>query len=324
MANAEVGDDVFSEDVTVKKLEEEVAALVGKEAALFAPSGCMANQLGLKVHTKEGDEVIVEADCHIFNYETTAASFLSRIQLHTVIAKDKGRLTVAEIERAVREPAYYMPVTRLVAIENTHNRAGGTVYTVERIKELSDFAHSKGIAMHLDGARLWNACAYTGATPEEYGRHFDSVSVCFSKGLGAPVGSAICGTKEFIKDAHRMRKIWGGGMRQAGIIAAGAIYALNNNRARLGEDHEKVRAFAEGILDGTKNVEIDLDGVQTNIVLLTPKNGSNVGASIAKLKENGVLLSPGAHGSLRAVTHLDVTLDECKKAAQVVATVFNN
>ena len=324
MANAEVGDDVFAEDPTVRALQEEVAALLGKEAALYAPSGCMANQLALKVHTREGDEVILEADSHIFNYETTAASFLSRVQLFTVKAADKGRLTVGEVGSAVRESAYYMPVSRLLAIENTHNRAGGTVYSVERVKELSEFAHSKSVAMHLDGARLWNACVYEGVEPEAYGRHFDSVSVCFSKGLGAPVGSAICGSKELIKEAHRMRKIWGGGMRQAGIIAAGALFALRNNRQRLVEDHEKARVFAEIILNGTKHVQIDLDAVQTNIILLKPKNGEDVGAAIGRVKEHGVLLSPGAHGSLRAITHLDVSLADCKKAAQVVATVFNS
>ena len=324
MAEAEVGDDVFSEDPTVTKLQEEVAALLGKEAALFAPSGCMANQLALKIHTREGDEVILEADSHIFNYETTAASFLSRVQLFPVIAQDLGRLTPEEIEPAVREKAYYMPVSRLLALENTHNRAGGTVYTISQVKQLSQFAKSKGIAMHLDGARLWNACIHEAVEPIAYGEHFDSVSVCFSKGLGAPVGSAVCGSKEFIKEAHRMRKVWGGGMRQAGIIAAGALFALRNNRERLAEDHEKAKTFATMILDATQNVTIDLATVQTNIILLKPTKLRDVGAAIAKVKEHGVLLSPGAHGSLRAITHLDVTMAECKRAAEVVAKVFND
>jgi threonine aldolase len=318
MANAEVGDDVFAEDPTVDWLENEVAELLGKEAAIYAPSGCMANQLGLKVHTREGDEVIVEADSHIFNYETTAASFLSRVQLNPIKAKDMGRLTVEEVSEGIREKAYYMPVSRLLALENTHNRAGGTVYTVAQVKEVTDFAHAQGVKTHLDGARLWNACAQSGASPSDYGQYFDTVSVCFSKGLGAPVGSALCGPKDLITEARRMRKIWGGGMRQAGIIAAGALYALRNNQERIGEDHEKARVFAENILATTDQVDIDLSRVQTNIVLLTPKKTKDLTACIDKVKERGVLLSIGSHGSLRAITHLDVSMKDCKKAAEVV------
>ncbi len=323
MAEAEVGDDVFKEDPTVERLEREVAELLGKEAALYAPSGCMANQLALKVHTREGDEVMLEADSHIFNYETTAASFLSRVQLYPIIAKDKGRLTVDEVDAGIRDKAYYMPVSRLLALENTHNRAGGTVYPVARVKELSAFAHSKGVKMHLDGARLWNACAQAGVEPIEYAKHFDTVSVCFSKGLGAPVGSVVAGPADMITEARRMRKIWGGGMRQAGIIAAGALYALHNNRARIGEDHVKARAFAERVANGTKNVTIDLDAVQTNIVLIVPTKIKDLPKAIGQLKEQGVLLSMGKRDSLRAITHLDVSMDDCVNAANIVVNVFN-
>jgi len=323
MAEAEVGDDVFKEDPTVARLEREVAELLGKEAALYAPSGCMANQLALKIHTREGDEVMLEADSHIFNYETTAASFLSRVQLYPIIAKDKGRLTVDEVDSGIRDKAYYMPVSRLLALENTHNRAGGTVYPVARVKELSEFAHAKGVKMHLDGARLWNACAQAGVEPIDFAKHFDTVSVCFSKGLGAPVGSVVAGPADMITEARRMRKIWGGGMRQAGIIAAGALYALRNNRSRIGEDHVKARAFAERVLDGTKNVGIDLDAVQTNIILLVPTKTKDLPKAIDQLKEQGVLLSIGKRDSLRAITHLDVSLDDCVKAADVVVKVFN-
>ncbi len=322
MAEAEVGDDVFSEDPTVLFLEAEVAALLGKEDALYTPSGCMANQLGLNVQTTEGDEVIVEFDSHIFNYETTAASFLSRLQLFPVKAADRGLLDVSEIEPALREKAYYMPISRVIALENTHNRAGGTVYPIERIKSISEFARSNGIKMHLDGARLWNACAFSGLEPKAYADYFDTVSVCFSKGLGAPVGSALAGPKELITKARRMRKMWGGGMRQAGIIAAGALYALQKNRGRIGEDHVKARRFAEIIANDSKAVYVDLDRVQTNIVLLGIEGNNDLDAALARLSERGVRLSRGAHGLLRAVTHMDVTKGDCEKAALAVVEEF--
>lgn len=322
MAEAEVGDDVFSEDPTVHELEAETAAILGKEAALYAPSGCMANQLAIAIHTTTGDEVILEADAHIFNYETTAASYLSRVQLSPVKAADRGLLSAEDIQPAIREKAYYMPVTRLIAIENTHNRAGGTVYPLERIREVESLARKNGIAMHLDGARLWNACAFSGHTPKEYADHFDTVSVCFSKGLGAPVGSAIAGPKELIALARRFRKIWGGGMRQAGIIAAGALFALRNNRERLADDHAKARRFAAIILDSSKHVQIDLNRVETNIVLLKIEGGPDLSHALAMLKKKGVLLSLGSHGMLRAVMHLDVTMAECENVAHVLVDLF--
>lgn len=322
MADADVGDDVFAEDPTVLKLQEEVAAMLGKEAALYTPSGCMANQLAIAVHTTTGDEVILEADAHIFNYETTAASYLSRVQLMPVKAADRGLLSAEDIQPFIREKAYYMPVTRLIALENTHNRAGGTVYPMERIREVGTLARKHGIAMHLDGARLWNACAFSGHAPKEYAEHFDTVSVCFSKGLGAPVGSALAGPKELIALARRFRKIWGGGMRQAGIIAAGALYALRNNRERLVEDHAKARRFAEIILDSSKHVQIDRNRVETNIVLLKIEGGPDLNHALGMMKEKGALLSLGSHGLLRAVTHLDVTMAECEKAAHGLVDLF--
>ncbi|MDP4235888.1 MAG: GntG family PLP-dependent aldolase [Bacteroidota bacterium] len=320
MAQAPVGDDVFDEDPMVHELQTEVAALLGKEDALYCSSGCMTNQLALNIQTQSGDEAIVEADAHIFNYETTAASFLSRIQLNPIKAKSKGILTVDDVDGAIREPAYYMPVSRVLAIENTHNRAGGTIYPIERIIELSEFARSKGILMHLDGARLWNACAATGVSPKEYAQHFDTVSVCFSKGLGAPVGSAICGTKEHIVKARRMRKIWGGGMRQAGIIAAGALYALRNNRERIKEDNANAGAFAEIVGKHAKKASVDLDSVETNIVLIE-LGGKNrdIPQILSELATKGVRLSQGKKTSLRAAAHLDVSREDCVKAAGIVA-----
>jgi threonine aldolase len=323
MAMAEVGDDVFSEDPSVNELEAEVAELLGKEAALFTPSGCMANQLALKVHTREGDEVILEAESHIFNYETTAASYLSRVQLNPVRAANKGRLTPEEIEPAVREKAYYMPVSRLLALENSVNRAGGTVYTVEQVRAADEVARKNKMSFHLDGARLWNACAYLGEEPGNFAKYFDTVAVCFSKGLGAPVGSALTGPKDLITEARRHRKIWGGGMRQAGILAAGALYALRNNRDRLGEDHEKAQAFANILSEGTQKVKIDLDSVQTNIVLLQVSDGVDLQDLSNNLKQQGVAVSMGAKGMLRAVTHLDVSIEDCKKAAEIIVTYLS-
>lgn len=323
IANAEVGDDVFSEDPTTNELEAEVADLLGKEAALFTPSGCMANQLALKVHTREGDEVILEAEAHIFNYETTAASYLSRVQLNPVRAANKGRLTPEEVEPAVREKAYYMPVSRLLAIENSVNRAGGTVYTVEQVSALSQAARKHQLSFHLDGARLWNACAYLGAQPRDFAQHLDSVAVCFSKGLGAPAGSTLVGPKDFIAEARRHRKIWGGGMRQSGILAAGALYALRNNRDRLSEDHEKARAFAKIISEGTTKVTIDMESVQTNIVLMQVERGVDLNELSANLKQEGVAVSMGALGMLRAVTHLDVSMQDCRTAAEIIVKYLN-
>lgn len=323
MANAPVGDDIYGEDPTVLELQEEVAALLGKEAALYCPSGCMTNQIALNILTEEGNEVILEEHAHIFNYETAAPSILSRVQLHTVRAADDGVLSVDEVRDAIREDAYYMPASRLLIIENTLNRAGGRIYPLKRVKELTEFAKSRGLYRHLDGARLWNACVATGVSPKEYADHFETVSVCFSKGLGAPVGSSICASKELITKARRIRKIWGGGMRQAGIIAAGALYALRNNRERLAEDHVKAKRIAEIIADGAKSVKVNQDKVETNIILIDAGSFDGVAKAVSELKEQGVLISRGNNTSLRAVTHMDVSLTDCEKAAEAIVKYFS-
>ncbi len=321
MAEAPVGDDVFSEDPSVTALQEEAAALVGTEAALYCPSGCMTNQLAIAVQTQNGDEVILDADSHVFNYETTAASYLSRVQLHPIRSK-KGLLSVEDISHAIREKAYYMPISRMLSIENTLNRGGGIVYDVAMIEKLTAYAHSEGLITHLDGARLWNACAATGASPKDFAQHFDTISICFSKGLGAPVGSAFCSTKENVEKARRFRKIWGGGMRQAGIIAAGALYALQNNRARIVEDNLNARRFAEMITSSKTRISIDLEKVQSNIVLLDLPDGVEVQSAIDGLAERGVRLSQGNQHALRAVTHLDVSRKDCENAANIIADYF--
>ncbi len=321
MAKAEVGDDVFGEDPTVNLLQQKVANLLGKEAALYVPSGTQANQICIKVHTQPGDEVIMEKGCHLFNYETGALAFLSNIQPHTIEGV-RGVMNVEQITKAIRPKAYYMPRTALVAVENTHNRAGGTIYPISVIAEIFELTRSEKMGYHLDGARLWNACVETGISPKEYAAYFNSVSVCLSKGLGAPVGSVIAGSKEFIERARKYRKIFGGGMRQAGILAAAGIYALENNRERLREDHAKMKYFA-GELAKLPSMTIDMEAVQTNIVIIgVEKTGKSPEEVLAMLKSRGVLLTMGNWMSVRAVTHLDVSMDEVKLAVTVFHELF--
>jgi len=319
MAAAEVGDDVFGEDPTVNLLQEAVARLLGKEAALFVPSGTMGNQICIKVHTQPGDELIAERDSHIFNYETAGAAFLSSVQVHPVEG-DRGMLSTETIERAVRPRLYYMPRTRLLCIENTHNRAGGTITPIGLIKEFHDFARRADLKLHLDGARLWNASRATGVSPQEYASYFDSVSVCLSKGLGAPVGSVIAGTAEFIEEARHYRKIFGGGMRQAGILAAAGLYALEHNLDRLSQDHENAHLLAEMLLS-IPGFGIDPKSVQTNIVIASI-SGKPADSVIARARERGVLLSMGSHDRIRAVTHMDVTMEDVRKAGTTMQELF--
>ncbi len=322
MANAEVGDDVFGEDPTVNTLQETVASLLGKEKALFVPSGCMSNQLALKAHTDAGDEVIMEQDAHMFNYETAAPSVMSAVQVKTIPGV-RGVFRAEDLPPHIRPELYYMPRTRVICVENTHNRAGGAIFPLDEIKKLSSFCKERGIIFHLDGARLWNATVATGIPVNEWAQYFDSVSVCFSKGLGAPVGSAICGTKEFIAKTHKWRKVFGGGMRQSGIIAAGALYAVQHNIERLKEDHEKAAYFANG-LSKLKGFTIDLESVQTNIVLVdVQKTGKTPQEIIALLKEQGVLISVGTFTKFRALMHLDVTMEQVKFAVEKFKLIFN-
>ncbi len=321
MANAPVGDDVFGEDPTVNLLQAKVAEMLGKPAALYVPSGSMGNQICIKVHTKPGDEIIAERGAHIFNYETGAIAFLSGAQTN-LIDGESGVMTAEQVKRAIRPRVYYMSRTSLICLENTHNRAGGTIYPLETIKSITNVAREEGIRMHLDGARLWNACVETGVSPREYASHFDSVSVCMSKGLGAPVGSVIAGTPEFIADARRYRKIFGGGMRQAGVIAAACLYAIENNIARLKEDHRKAKHIATD-LSRMKGLAIHPQGVQTNILIIgLEKTGKTPEQVLLMLKERGVLLTPGNYMSVRAVTHMDVSMDDLKRAASIIGEVF--
>lgn len=317
MASAEVGDDVFGEDPTVNRLQERVAEMLGKESALYVPSGTMGNQTCIKVHTQAGDEVICERGAHVFNYETGGIAFLSSAQVHTIDGKH-GVLALDDIKRAIRPGFYYMPRTRLICLENTHNRAGGTIYPIDNIREISAFAKAENIRTHLDGARLWNASVATGITPKEYASYFDSVSVCLSKGLGAPVGSVIAGTGEFIAAARHYRKILGGGMRQAGVLAAAGLYALEHNIDRLKEDHEKA-SFLARELAKVPGFDIDVSFVQTNIIIIGAEKARMKPEDIlVLLRKRGVLLTPGNYMGLRAVAHMDVSMDQVRTAASII------
>ncbi len=322
MYNAEVGDDVFKEDPTVNKLEQYAAELLGKEAALYVPSGVMGNQICLNVLTNPGDEVICERDAHIFNYESGSPAALSGIQLFP-IEGNYGVIMPEQVEPIIRPTsAYYMPRTKVIEVENTHNRGGGTIWPIENIIALKNLAKKYNLFYHLDGARIWNASVATGISVKEYASHFDSISCCLSKGLGAPVGSIIAGSKDFIKEAYRVRKAWGGGMRQVGILAAAGLYALQNNIEKLKEDHDKAKFLAERI-NANPNLEIDMKSVQTNILLFRPKSIS-VEEGIKKCKDKGLLVSVGKVDLIRAIAHLDVSFDEVKKAADIIDEVFSN
>lgn len=321
MYEAEVGDDVFKEDPTVNELEKFAAELIGKEAALFVSSGVMGNQLCLNVLTNPGDEIICEKNAHIFNYESGSPSALSGIQIYPVEG-NLGVFTPEQAEAAIRPvSAYYMPRTKVIEVENTHNRASGAVHPIENIIALKNVAKKYNLFFHLDGARIWNASAATGISVAEYASHFDTISCCLSKGLGAPVGSIIAGSKEFIDKAFCVRKAWGGGMRQVGILAAAGLFALKNNRDRLKEDHEKAQILAQSI-SANPNLKVNLEAVQTNIIIFEPLK-MTVEEAQTKCKEKGLLLSAGTATALRAVTHLDVSFEEIEKAKEIMNRVFS-
>jgi threonine aldolase len=315
IAEAEVGDDVFGEDPTVNALQAKVADLLGKEAALLVPSGTMANQLSIKSHTQPGDEVIIEASSHPYNFEGGAGAALSGIQFHCLKGV-RGVLELSQVEEAIRPPDHHFAVTRLICLENTHNRGGGSIYPIEKMADIYRLAKSRGIPLHLDGARLWNASVATGIKPREYAQLADSVSVCLSKGLGAPIGSLVAGSQSFIDRVHRFRKMFGGGMRQAGIIAAAGIYALDHHLERLAEDHQNAKRLAVGLKE-LKGVTIDPKFVETNIVIFDIANSGMTAAQVAEtMKKEGVLIHPVGRTQIRLVTHLDVSRDNIEKALE--------
>jgi len=321
MAGAEVGDDVFGEDPTVNALQEKVANLLGKETAIFVPSGTMANQLAIKSHTQPGDEVIIEGTSHPYNFEGGAGAALSGVQFYC-LKGIRGILDASQIEEAIRSEDHHLPITRLICLENTHNRGGGSIYPIEKMVEIYESAKSRGLLVHLDGARLWNASVATGIKPHEYARWADSVSVCLSKGLGAPIGSLVAGSKTFIDRVHRFRKMFGGGMRQVGIIAAAGIYALDHHLERLKEDHQNAKRLALG-LEELKGVSIDPEHVETNIIIFSIADPGMTALRMAEaMKRNGVLIHPIGKKQIRLVTHLDVSSEDIETALKAFKKVL--
>ena len=310
MAEAEVGDDVLGDDPTVRRLEARVSDLLGKEAAVYMPSGTMTNQVAIRTWTEPGDEIILEADGHSYFYESGGPAALAGVMCR-LIRGERGLFTADQVRAVLRPANEHFPRTKLVAVENTHNRGGGTVWPIDQVADVADAARQAGLKMHLDGARLWNAAVASGISESVYASHFDSVSVCFSKGLGAPIGSALAGGVEFISRARRFRKMFGGGTRQAGIVAAGALYALDHHRQRLAEDHAGAKRLALG-LAGLDGIEIDPATVETNIVIfgVTAMPAAEL---VARLGAADVLVLARDAESIRAVTNLDVTADQIEQ-----------
>ncbi len=323
MAHADVGDDVFGDDPTVNRLQEKVAKIMGKEAAIYVPSGSMANQTSIRAQTQPGDEIITHPESHIYHYEGGAPAGLSGCSLRFVPGKH-GRFNAQGVRDAIRSTDSHFPQTALIVIENTHNRGGGTIWPIEDIAEIREVADEHGLNMHLDGARLMNACVATGHAPCDYAKYFDTVSTCFSKGLGAPVGSAVSGSAEIIARVHRFRKMFGGGMRQAGIIAAGALYALEHHVDRLAEDHANAKRFAEGV-DQVQGLKVDMEAVQTNIVYLDVDDEIGTAKSVCeRVREQGVWVLPVAPQRVRAVTHLCVSTEQINRAIAEFGEVLSS
>ena len=318
MAHAEVGDDVFGEDPTARALEERIAELAGKESALFVPSGTMGNQLAINAQTRPGDEIIIGEGAHCSFYESGAAPVISGVQF--AVAGAGGLFTAAEMVAVVKPDAYYHPRTSMVCVENTHNRAGGRVFPQAEIVAIAAAARARGLAVHLDGARIWNAHVATGLTLADLCAPFDTASVCFSKGLGAPIGSALVGSRDVIKRAHRTRKMLGAGMRQVGIVAAGALFALDRHVARLADDHRRARDLAR-VLATAKGAAIDLATVETNIVRIDVP-GLDAARIVELARERHVLLNAIGPHALRAVLHLDVGDDATHRAGAALVSAI--
>jgi threonine aldolase len=317
MAEAAVGDDVFGDDPTVAALERRVAEILGKEASLFVPSGTMANQVAVRTHTQAGDEILVDANAHVYHYEAGGTAALSGV-ICRCLPGQRGIFTGADVKAVLRPRDVHFAPTRLVCLENTHNRGGGSIWPLERMQDVAAVVRENGLRLHLDGARLWNASVATGFAERDYAALADSVSVCFSKGLGAPVGSALAGSREFIERARRFRKQFGGGMRQAGIIAAGALYALEHHRARLAEDHANARELAAGLAD-LPGLEIDPATVQTNIVLFRVLSMPAL-ELVESLDRAGIRMLATGPDYVRAVTNLMVSKEAIPGAIAAIRT----
>ncbi len=321
MARAEVGDDVYGEDPTVNRLEEQVAALLGKEAAVFVPSGTMGNQIALQLHTRRGDEVVVGEDAHLAADESGAGAAWAGVQFRA--AGRSGLFTPAELEAVLRAPDMHCPRQSLVAVEQPHNRAGGRLFSAGDLAAIAAVARGRGLGLHLDGARLWNAAVALGVTVAELAAPFDTVNVCLSKGLGAPVGSALAGTHRAVVSARLYRKMFGGGMRQAGVLAAAALHALDHHRARLAQDHVHARAIEEALREAigsskrarlvpaeTNQVNVDTDGIPAERL-------------VSAAQRRGVLVGAMGPHRTRAVTHLDVSPADVPVAARALAEALH-
>jgi threonine aldolase len=321
MAEAEVGDDVFMEDPTVARLEALAAERLGKEAGLFVTSGTQGNQVSLMAHTQRGDEIILDENCHIFNYEVAALAVLSAVQARGLRGR-RGILDPAEVRDAIRPPNIHHPKDSLICLESTHNRGGGSIYPIETLREIRRIADEHGLAVHLDGARLCNACVASEVAASEVAAQADSVTFCLSKGLGAPVGSVVAGDQAFIDKARRARKMLGGGMRQAGVIAAAGIVALETMVERLREDHENARILAEGLAD-LPGIRIDPRSAETNIVIFdVDRRDLDAPGLVLKLADHGVKCFAGGPNRIRMVTHKDVDRSGILYALEVLGTVL--
>ena len=319
MFNAEVGDDVFSEDPTINELQRFAADLFGKEDALFCASGTQTNQIAINVHVQPGGEIICHEESHIYKYEGGGIAKNSGASVR-LLQGDRGRLKLDAIKKWINNPDdVHFPLTQLVSLEDTANRGGGAIYDFEEIKKIKRFCIQNNLPLHLDGARLMNALVETNIDPKIYAAEFDSISLCLSKGLGAPVGSVLVGSKEFIKKSRRVRKVFGGGMRQAGIIAAGGLYALKNNVNRLREDHAHARQL-EQELNSLEWVDSVMP-VQTNIVVVILKDASKRDVIISLLAEHGIRIMAFGDGMLRMVTHLDISSEQIDETCSILRKI---
>lgn len=317
IANADVGDDMSGEDPTVNRLEQMMADMFGKQAAVFACSGTQSNQMAVWTHCQRGDELLIEQSGHIANFEAGGPAVLSGASCRTIMGTS-GMLDVADFAGKIRADNQHLAPTRLVCLENTTNMGGGRAYPLDQVQRVCDWAHEHGLKTHVDGARLFNACVAKGYTPRQIGEHFDTISICFSKGLGCPMGSILLGSLEEIRRARRARKMFGGALRQSGIVAAAAIYAIENHIERLAVDHENARLFAEQIA-GIEGISVNVDEIETNLVFfdIAPELGYASQLS-ALLRHRNVLIVATGPQRLRACTHLDIDREQVLKAADVL------
>lgn len=322
MMNAEVGDDVFKQDPTVNELEAKVATMFGKEAALFFPSGTMANQTAIKIHTHPAEQLICDKWAHVYNFEGGGAAFNSGVSC-ALIDGDRGMFTSSQVEKLINDPEnYHLAPTSLVAVENTTNKGGGACWDIEELKKIKDVCTKNNLNYHLDGARLFNAMVAKGENPKQYGELFDTISICMSKGLGAPVGSLLIGTKEHIKKAIRIRKLFGGAMRQAGYLAAAAIYALDNHVDRLTDDHAMAKRLGAALENSPLIKKVE--PIETNIVIFYTADEVDENEFVKKLADKNILLIGMGDGKLRMVTHLDVTEEMIDKVIDEIGKLTFN